>query len=62
MLYINSLFIPQKSLRGFRTQRVGPKDGSDWVGGNYMSTLNFESKLPNVLPEETKTDILLFVR
>ena len=55
------LFIPQKSLRGFRTQRVGPKDGSDWVGGNYMSTLNFESKLPNVLPEETKTDIMLFL-
>jgi len=55
------LFIPQKSLRGFRTQRVGPKDGADWIGGNYMSTLNFESRLPNILPEETRTDISLFL-
>ena len=55
------LFIPQQRLRGFTTRRVGPKDGEDWVGGNYVSTLGFEAQLPNLLPETSRTDISLFL-
>jgi outer membrane protein insertion porin family len=40
---------------------VGPKDGEDYVGGNYVSTMGFEVQLPNLLPESTKTDISLFL-
>ena len=54
------LYLPQKRLRGFNTRRVGPKDGEDWVGGNYITALGFEAALPNILPEDTKTDISLF--
>jgi len=55
------LFIPSKRLRGFNTRRVGPKDGEDWVGGNYVSAMGFEAQLPNLLPESTRTDISLFI-
>ena len=56
----NRLFIPQNRLRGFNSARVGPKDGSDWVGGNFLTALGFEAALPNLLPESTKTDVSLF--
>jgi len=55
------IFIPPSRLRGFNTRKVGPKDGEDWVGGNYVSTLNLEAALPNLLPESTRTDISVFV-
>ena len=54
------LYLPQNRLRGFQTRRVGPKDGSDWVGGNYTTALGFEALLPNLLPEASLTDISLF--
>ncbi len=47
-------------LRGFNSNKVGPKDGNDYVGGNYATTANFELALPNFLPESTKTDIGFF--
>ena len=55
------LYLPQNSLRGFNTRKVGPKDGEDYIGGNYISSLNFEASLPNLLPETTKTDVSLFL-
>ena len=55
------LFIPSKRLRGFVRGKVGPKDGADWVGGNYISTLSAEAQLPNLLPETYRTDFSLFL-
>ena len=55
------LFIPQNKLRGFQRGRVGPKDGEDWVGGNYLSALTAEAQLPNLLPESYRTDFNLFL-
>jgi len=55
------LFVPSKRLRGFNTNKVGPKDGEDYIGGNYVTTLGIEAQLPNVLPESTKTDISVFI-
>ena len=55
------LYIPQKRLRGFVKGKVGPKDGSDYIGGNYYSTLNLSSTLPQVLPNVENVDISTFV-
>jgi outer membrane protein insertion porin family len=48
-------------LRGFESGKIGPKDGKDYVGGNYAAASNFELSLPNLLPESTKTDVGLFL-
>ena len=55
------LFLPMRKLRGFNTRRVGPKDGEDWVGGNYTTAVGLEAQLPNLLPESTKTDFSVFL-
>ena len=55
------LHLGRTLLRGFESGKVGPKDGSDYVGGNYVSAMNFEVRLPNLLPESTETDISLFL-
>ena len=48
-------------LRGFESGKIGPKDGADYVGGNYTAAANIELNLPNLLPESTKTDVGLFL-
>jgi outer membrane protein insertion porin family len=53
--------LSSKRLRGFEKNKVGPKDGTDHIGGNYVAALNFETYLPNFLPEDTNTDISLFL-
>ena len=55
------LFIPGSRLRGFETGKVGPKDGNDFIGGNYLATLNFSSTLPQLLPNSQNTDISFFI-
>ena len=55
------IFLPNNRLRGFEAGKIGPKDGLDFVGGNYAMASNFEVKLPNLLPESTKTDVGLFL-
>ena len=57
----NRLFLPSRKLRGFNTSRVGPKDGQDWIGGNYSTALSIEAVLPNLLPESTRTDVSVFL-
>ena len=54
------LYIPSGSLRGFESGKVGPKDGDDYIGGNFISALNFTSTLPHILPNSQNTDFLLF--
>ncbi|RZO48344.1 MAG: outer membrane protein assembly factor BamA [Candidatus Pelagibacterales bacterium] len=57
----NRLFIPTKRLRGFESGKVGPKDGNDWVGGNYVYGLSAEAQLPNLLPESYNTDFSVYL-
>ena len=45
------LYLPKKKLRGFDTYRIGPKDGDDYIGGNYTAAVTAEAQLPNILPE-----------
>jgi len=55
------LFIPRNRLRGFNTYKVGPKDGDDYIGGNYITAVNAVAQLPNLLPESYRTDFSLFL-
>ena len=55
------LYLPKSRLRGFNTYKTGPKDGDDYIGGNYTTSVNFEAQLPNLLPESYRTDFSLFL-
>ena len=55
------LQLSTNNLRGFKSGMIGPKDGNDYVGGNYTLATNFEMNLPNLLPESTNTDVGLFL-
>ena len=50
-----------KRLRGFERGKVGPKDGTDHIGGNYAAALNFDVKLPNLLPDSYNADVGFFL-
>ena len=53
--------IPSRRLRGFQFGRVGPKDGNDFIGGNFASTLNISTTLPQILENNQTTDFVLFL-
>ena len=53
--------LSSRRLRGFEKGKIGPVDGVDHVGGNFASSANFEANLPRLLPEATKTDVVLFL-
>jgi outer membrane protein insertion porin family len=55
------LFIPGSRLRGFERGKIGPKDGSDFIGGNYMSAINFSSSLPQIFENSQNLDVSLFL-
>ncbi len=57
----NRIKVSSKKLRGFEQGKIGPKDGKDFIGGNYASVMNFETTLPNLLPESTKIDVGAFL-
>ena len=57
----NRLYLPRSKLRGFNTYKVGPKDGDDYIGGNYITAVGAEAQLPNLLPESYRTDFSLFL-
>ena len=54
------IFIPQKRLRGFEPGKIGPKDGDDFIGGNFGSAINFTSTLPHLFTEVQDLDLSLF--
>ena len=53
--------IPSSKLRGFETGSIGPKDGKDYIGGNYAYALNFSSTLPQILEDSQNVDFLFFI-
>ena len=53
--------LSERRLRGFERNKIGPVDGTDHIGGNYVAAVNFETSLPNLLPENANTDISLFL-
>jgi outer membrane protein insertion porin family len=55
------VFVPSTKLRGFEYKKIGPKDGSDYVGGNYLSTVNFTTNIPQLLPTLETLDFNYFI-
>jgi len=55
------MHIPGSKLRGFESGKVGPKEKNDYVGGNYISSLNFSATLPKLLPSFQNTDLSFFL-
>ena len=55
------LFIPSSKLRGFESGKIGPKDGDDYIGGNFVVTANFSSTIPQLLSNYEDINFLLFV-
>ena len=54
-------FVPSRRLRGFESGKIGPKDGSQYIGGNYAGALNLSSTLPNIIFENDNIDFNFFV-
>ncbi len=55
------LNIPSSRLRGFEQGKVGPKDGNDFIGGNYVSTLNISSTIPQIFENSQSTEFVIFL-
>ena len=54
------LYIPNRRLRGFESGKVGPKDGNDFVGGNYITSFSASSSIPKILENSQNLDVLIF--
>ena len=54
------LYAPSSRLRGFESGKVGPTDGTDHVGGNYVVTFNTSSTIPYVLQTQENMDLKVF--
>jgi outer membrane protein insertion porin family len=53
--------IPYNRLRGFEKGKVGPVDNKDYIGGNYVSTLNISTNLPQLFPTIENIDFNYFI-
>ena len=53
--------MPYYRLRGFEKGKIGPKDNADYIGGNYVSALNFSTNLPGILSTLENLDFSYFV-
>ena len=55
------LSIPKSKLKGFNTSKIGPVDNGDYVGGNYVSSINFDTTLPMIFPGLETVDFKYFI-
>jgi outer membrane protein insertion porin family len=55
------LYVPSNMLRGFEYGKVGPKDGEDFIGGNYLTAVSIASTLPQILPNAQNINFSLFL-
>ncbi len=53
--------VPYSRLRGFKKGKIGPIDNGDFIGGNYVSTLNLSTNIPNILPTIEILDFNYFI-
>ena len=54
------VYIPSKRLRGFESGSVGPKDGTQFIGGNYGAAFNLNTSVPNILNNNENIDFNVF--
>ena len=55
------LYIPYSKLRGFEYGKLGPVENDDYIGGNYSSTINLSTTLPQILPSFQNIDFSYFI-
>ncbi len=55
------IFLPSSKLRGFERGKVGPKDGDDFIGGNYAAAINISSTIPQILENSENIDFVMFL-
>ena len=48
-------------MRGFEPGKVGPNRNEIYLGGNYISAVNFSTTLPNFLPELQSLSFTTFI-
>ena len=54
------LYLPSSKLRGFESGKIGPKDGADYIGGNYAASINMATNLSQILPNSQNTNFSIF--
>ena len=54
-------FLRQSQLRGFENYGIGPKDGSDHIGGNYSAYASLSTTIPNPIPDSWNAKSILFL-
>jgi outer membrane protein insertion porin family len=54
------LFVPSNKLRGFEKGKIGPKDGNDYIGGNFLTSINFTTTIPQILENAQNVDFAVF--
>ncbi len=54
------LFLHSRKLRGFESGKVGPKDGNDFIGGNYSATFNAQTNVPSIFQNFQNLDAVMF--
>jgi len=54
------LYVPSRKLRGFESGKIGPKDGGDFIGGNYLTAINLQSTLPILFQNSQNLDAIIF--
>ena len=60
MIAQQRLYIPSSKLRGFESGKIGPIENNDYIGGNYISAINFNASLPQLFPSFQNVDFSLF--
>ncbi len=55
------LYVSGKRLRGFEPGKIGPKDGGDFIGGNYTTAINAATTLPEFGANLENLDFQIFL-
>jgi outer membrane protein insertion porin family len=55
------LSMPSNKLRGFVRGKVGPKDGNDYIGGNFVTSVNLQTSVPILFENSQNLDAVIFL-
>ena len=59
--FLKDCIYHQVNLRGFEAGKVGPKDGADYIGGNYANaSINIATSLSQIFPNSQNTNFSIF--
>ena len=54
------LIVPSNRLRGFEKGKIGPLDGADYIGGNFVSAINLTTTIPQILENSENVNFAIF--